>query len=411
MGRRLIGAPWAIALVGALLLLVAPLAAGASPRAVTADPTSASISDSTLHWDQTATVRGSGFYPGAKVQVVLYPNAIILATTAAASDGSVTTTISGPHLPSRQYALGVQGETSAQQYGGSKVNITIIAPTPTISISSTKLNWGSQPVVSGVRWLSGTNVKVTLFPNNVEIGSIAVGGGGTFSGAVTIPSKLRSSTGYVIVVTGAGSDELFHLEEVQVTIVGNRPTISLSAKKAPRGSSLTVTGQLYSPGSKVLVTLVPGYEKLGTFSVGDDGSFSAKVTIPPRAAGNDPHGIVVTGTGIDSFYSYLLEYVNLGGSAPKGTITGTAKGIDEHTPPPPGVDLHPGGVTPGTLALGKGSSGNGVNASWLLVAIVVLLTAAAAAVIVLTARRDVRRNLRTRRIRLARRLGFRPPGT
>jgi hypothetical protein len=210
-------------------------------------------------------------------------------------------------------------------------------------------------------------------------------------------------------VTGEGIDGLFHLLNLQVTIEGTRPTIALSTTKAPRGSSLTVTGRLWSKGTKVLVTLVPGFERLGTFPVADDGTFSAKVTIPKKAGGNDPHAIVVTGTGTDGLFAYLLVRLDLGGTAPAGTTTANAIGIDQNTPPPPGVDLQPGalGDTPGTLSLRDHGNGNGVSASVLLVAVVVLLTLATGAVIALTARRDVRRNLHVQRVRLQRRFSRR----
>jgi hypothetical protein len=375
------------------------------PRTALADP-SASVGDSTLSWDQTTSLRGSGFLPGAQVQVVLYPNSVILATTTVNGDGSVSTSIRAPHVNSgKSYVLGVQGQMANGVYGGAQVPITIVGPTPTVSVSSTHLHWGDQPVVSGALWHPGTSVRISLLGSG-DIGSGSVGSNGDFAATVTIPSQLKSATSYQIVATGEGIDGLFHLVNAQVTIEGTRPSMALSTTTAPRGSKLTVSGRLWLKGTSVLVTLVPGFEKLGTFPVADDGTFSATVTIPAKAGGNDPHAIVVTGTGTDGLFAYLLTRLDLGGTAPKGTTTANAIGIDENTPPPPGVDLHVGG-TPGTVALNDKGTGNGVSAKLLLVAVIILLTLATAAVIALTARRDVRRNLHVQRVRLQRRFSRR----
>lgn len=405
MRRRWFGGRVTLALVG-LLALVLPLLA-TTPAG--ADPT-ASVADSTLSWDQSTSLHGSGFGAGATVQVVLYPNAVILATTTAGADGSVATTITAPHTASsKNYTLAVQGLTSSGVFGGARVPLTIVGPTPTIAVSSRQLVWGAHPVVSGTRWKPGTTVRISLFGSSGDLGNASVGGDGSFATTVTIPSQLKTADTYQIVVTGEGIDSLFHLENLQVTIQGTRPTIALSSSKVPRGSALTVSGQLFLKGTNVLVTLLPGYEKLGTFPVGDDGTFSARVTIPKRAGGNDPHAIVVTGTGTDGLFAYVPATITLGGSAPAGTTKANATGIDQNTPPPPGIDLRPAvGGTPGTVSLRDHGNGKGISANLLLVVLVVLLTLATGAVVALTARRDVRRNLHVQRVRLQRRFSRGP---
>ena len=401
-GRRSV----ALLLLSAVALLAA-LPARASTRAM-ADA-HASLGDSTLSWDQTTSLRGSGWGPGAQVQAVLYPNAVILATTTAGADGSIATSLTAPRVASgNKYVLQVQGVTDAGVFGGTQLPLTIVGPDPTLSISSKQLTWGAHPTVSGARWHPGTSVRLTLSPNTIELGSAPVDGDGSFSFGVTIPTRLTSSTNYQIVATGEGIDSLFHLEYVQVTIVGTRPTVHLSTNRTARGSSLQVTGELFFKGTSALITLLPGYEKLGSFPVGDDGTFSATVKIPKEAGGTDPHAILVTGTGTDGLFTYIPTLLTIGGEPPSGATKANAIGIDQNTPPPPGVDLN---NTPGSIPVGRGSSGTPIAASWLLIALVVLLCGAAVAVIALTARRDVRRNLEVRRVRLARRLGLRKPGT
>jgi hypothetical protein len=404
----------ALVLVGAVLLVL-PTAAGARPDAAGQDQSNlspnvhASVSDASLSWDQSTTLHGSGWAPGKTIQVILYAGGKTLAQPVAAGDGSITATITAPHVgSSNKYVLAVQGFAGDGKYGYVQVPLTIIGPTPTVSISSTDLHWGSTPTVSGERFDPGGTVQLTLVPDTIALGSAPVDGAGSFRAPITIPSHLRSSKSFAIEVSGVGIDKLFHLEAVQVTIVGDRPTISLDRTSAPRGTALTVSGQLFLKKTNVLITLLPGYEKLGTVPVADDGTFRATVTIPERAGGTDPHAILVTGTGEDTLFAYVQARVNLKGKPPKGTTTANAIGIDEHSPRPPGFgqDL---AQTPATIRPSGQSEGNHeVSANWLVVALVILLSIAAVLVFALTARRDVRRNLRRRKDRLVHRLRRNP---
>jgi hypothetical protein len=402
----------ALVLVGALLLLV-PTSAGARTTQDQADLSPnvhASVGSSTLHWDESTTLHGSGWAPGKTITVTLYAGGQVLARPVAAGDGSITATITAPHVgSSNKYVLAVQGFAGDGKYGYVQVPLTIVGPTPAISVASSQLHWGQTTTVSGVRYKPGASIQLTLVPDSIALGSATVDGSGSFSAPVTIPRDLRSSKNFGIEAAGVGIDSLFHLEAVPITIIGDRPTIALDRTTAPRGTSLTVTGQLFLKKTDVLVTLLPGYEKLGTFTIADDGTFSAKVTIPDKAGGTDPHAILVTGTGADTLFAFVTARVNLKGKPPKGTTTKNAIGIDENTPPPPGVDLGLG-QTKLSLPDVDQSTGNGpVSANWLVVALVILLTIATILIVVLTARRDVRRNLRERRDHLVARFR-RSPG-
>jgi hypothetical protein len=392
------GRTWGCRSVVVLLLLVLPAVAATSVPALAASSAlspnvHASVDNSSLSWDQTTTLHGTGWAPGKTIQIILYAGGITLGSPVAAADGSITATIRAPHVGSgNQYKLAVQGFAGDGNYGYVAVPLTITGPTPAVSIGATQLHWGSTTTVSGVRYKPGAAISVSLFPDNTTLGHTTAGADDTFSVPITIPSNLRSATNYQLAITGQGIDLIFHFDVIQITIIGNRPSISISTTNAPRGSSLQVSGQLFLKGTNALVTLLPGYEKLGSFPVAPDGSFTGNVQIPPKAGGTDPHAILVTGTGTDGLFAYVQARLNLGGSPPAGTTTANAIGIDQNSPTPPGFVPDAFGVTPGSISGGTHATGQGgISPNLLVVVLILLVTAAIIVVFALTARRDVQR--------------------
>ena len=401
-GFRCVGV---LLLLGAVLLSAPPGPAEAAPAATSATA-HATVDDASVGWGQTTTVRGGGWAPGQTVNVILYAGGTTVGSGAVDSNGSIAIPIRIPSNigSSTQYRLAVQGPGGDGLYGYVAVPITVVGPTPTFGISSKDLRWGDNPTVTGQRYQSGADITISLFPDNTVLARGTAGPGDTFSIPITIPSGLRSAKDYQIAVTGEGIDRLFHFDFLAVTIIGNRPGIQLSKTLVPRGSPLTVTGTLFLKGTRATVTLVPGYEKLGTVTVGDDSTFSITVSIPTNAGGFDPHAIVVTGQGQDGILAYVTVRLNIGGSPPNGRGGSAADiGTDSSATPPtftgsPGVQ--PGSLGPLPQLPDKHSAGRHLI-QILLILLLVLLTIV---LIVLTARRDVRENLRRRWDHLTRRL-------
>jgi len=397
MRGRTWGHRWAAA-----LLLLSVLAVGAPQRAEAGQElsatASASVDDATVGWDDTTTVRGSGWAPGKVIKVILYAGATVLAEPTAAADGSIAATIRIPSDigSSRAYRLAVQGFAGDGLFGYVEVPLTIIGPTPTQSIASDDLHWDETTTVSGQRYKAGAAITVSLFPDNTLLANTTADANNSFSVPVQIPSGLRSARDYQVVVTGQGIDLLFHFDAIEVTITGNRPTIDLSADRAPRGGTVDVSGQIFLKGTKAVITLVPGYETLGEVAVAEDGTFLTTVKIPDRAEGRDPHAVVVTGQGQDGLFAYLVERLDLGNTRPASS-SGTISLPDRVEPPedPPGTLAASPPVRTGD---DTGDISIGVLVVFLLVALVLLL------LILLAARRDVRRDLRRRRDALVRRV-------
>jgi hypothetical protein len=397
---------WGYRSVTAMLLLVVPLlgvlvATTSNPVAAQDNKLSAtaraSVDDSTLSWGQTTTLRGSGWAPGKTIRVILYAGGQTLASPVAAADGSIVATIRAPSdiASSNKYSLAVQGFGGDGLYGYVAVPLTIAGPTPSISISAKTLHWNDTATVSGVRYHQGSTITISLFPENRTLATAVPGAGNTFDATIRIPSGIRSAKDYQIAVSGEGSDRLFHLDVIQVTIIGDRPTISISSSSVPRGRSLTVTGRTFFKGTSATVTLLPGYEKLGKVPVNDDGSFSIKVTVPDRATGVDPHAILVTGQGQDGIFAYNTARLNIGGRPPAGKGSkDSAQGVLDGSTPPTFDDTF--GGTPGTQPSEANLPDAGNSNYLIVILLILLLLAATVAVLVVTARQDVRRVLRRR---------------
>jgi hypothetical protein len=396
----------ALLLLG-VLLTVAPARVAAQDQPLSATAR-ASVDDPSLSWGQTTTLRGSGWAPGKTIKVILYAGGKVLASPVAAADGSIVATIQAPSnvASSNKYKLAVQGFGGDGLYGYVAVPLTIAGPTPSISISSKQLHWDETATVTGVRYQSGATITISLFPENRTLATTVPGPDNTFSAAIRIPTGIRSAKDYQIAVSGEGSDRLFHLDVIQVTVIGDRPSISISSSSVPRGRTLTVSGRVFFKGTSVTITLLPGYEKLAKVPVNDDGTFSTKVTVPDRATGKDPHAILVTGTGQDGIFAYNTARLNIGGRPPAGKgANDSAQGVLDGSTPPTfseGLTGVPGSL-PSQPNLPDAGNGNYL----IIILLILLLLAATVAVLVVTARKDVRRNLRRHWEDLLRRLHLR----
>lgn len=312
--RTGVGRAGAVAwLLAALLALLGPGAAMATagPRQDTSPNARASVDDPDLGWGERTTLRASGFAPGGTVRAILYAGGTTLAEGAAGNDGSFSAAITIPSGvgSSDKYVLAVQGPAADGLFGYVEVPLTITGPTPAVSISGADLSWGEVAEVSGQRYAPGTKVTVSLFPDNTVLAETTAREDATFSASIRVPTNLRSALNYQIAVTGQGIDQLFHFDTIEVAIIGDRPAIEISSERVPRGQTVTITGVLFATGSEVAVTLLPGFERLGTASVGEDGAFSTSVRIPEDAFGPDPHQLVVTGTGRDGLFAYATGRV------------------------------------------------------------------------------------------------------
>ncbi|HJR24707.1 MAG TPA: hypothetical protein VJ804_04490 [Acidimicrobiales bacterium] len=346
-------------LLGALLLLLLTAASVVQAGPAQAQAVQASIDDAQLEWGASTTVHGTGWQPGAQVDVILYPGPHLLASTTAAEDGTIATTITIPEGlgSSNEYKLGVQGGAADGTIGAVSIDVTIVGPTPTVSVADPELAWGEVTTVSGQRFNPGAAVTISLFPNNQVLAETTVREDATFATDVQIPSGLRSSQDYQIVVTGQGIDLLFHFIPTAVTIVGPRPTISVSLARLAWGQATQVHGDLWSAGSTVKLHILPDTIPIGEATVAPDGTFDTAVRMPSDLPTSDRYFIVVTGTGADGHFAYVPEPITIIGDRPFIDVSTNRPGrggsvtVDAHR-------LEPGSravltLTPGFERLGE----------------------------------------------------------
>lgn len=372
-------------MLGAVASLVASLLGASPATAQLSDSAVASVEDTTLTWDQTTTVRGTGWLPGAAVEVILYAGGHRLATPTVAGDGSFTASV---RIPSRiasstEYRIVVQGPAGDGAYGYQALRVTIAGPEPTFSLSSDELRWDQSLTVTGDRYQPGTEVQISLLPDSIELGRATVDGGDRFSATVRIPSGLRSSASYFIAVTGEGIDRLFHFDNAQVTILGEGPTIALDATRVARDGELGVSGARFAAGTSVRITLLPSFDELGSAPVGPDGTFSRRVALPGDL-GAERQEIVVTGTGADGFFAYLsVDFTIVGAEFTLGSVR-EGEGADPRLLPGASTTTsssttsttRPGATRAATRRSGGGASGQPSGLAWIVLLLCLLVVAA-----------------------------------
>jgi hypothetical protein len=300
---------------GALLLLVSATLGllASAPADAQTSTVPASVAQTSLGWGSTTMVHASGFKPNARVRVILYAGGQVLADAPAASDGTFSAQITIPSgiASSNKYVLTVQGQAVDGTYGYTALPITVVGPTPALSISDRELSWNEVAVVHGERYQPGTPLSISLFPDNKVLAEGAARADGTFDIEIRTPDRLRSSDDFYLAVAGQGIDYLFHFDSLQITIIGDRPFVDLDRAAVPRGGTVRVSGQLFLTGTKATITLLPGFEVLATIEVDEDNRFTVDVTIPKDAFARDPHAIVVTGYGADGIFAYDSTAVTL----------------------------------------------------------------------------------------------------
>ena len=106
---------------------------------------------------------------------------------------------------------------------------------------------------------------------------------------------------------------------------GQRPTCGVSDTTISAGDQITVSGKRWQRGSTVTFTLQPEDINLGSTTVGQNGKFSAVVTIPDSIQAG-PHTIVCSGFDrrgdpfVLAIAVSILGVVGGGGAAFTGTI-------------------------------------------------------------------------------------------
>ena len=225
-------------------------------------------------------VTGINFTPNSAVSITFAgANNVVAKTGANSTGGFVTQFIVPSGTPQGLYPVVATDNSSAKLSAQNILNVVLVAK---IVLSTA----GKAHVVGGTVYVNGTGFaasrSVTIYFNNLKIGSSTTDGSGNFLTTFSLPSDPFGSY-YVNATDGTNNvGKLFALSSHLVISPNTKTTV---------GSPVAITGSGYSANSQVSFTF--GGSAVATkVTSKSDGSFSVQITIPNVPKG----GYQVVGT-------------------------------------------------------------------------------------------------------------------
>jgi len=270
-------------------------ASGSSPTVnfttlqnITITPASGAVGD-------TITINGTGFAAGSTI-TFYFDTISVTATAATNTVGSFTnntfaipSTSRGSHTIKAQDASG--NYATATFTVAHKITIT-----PASGVSGTTVT------VTGSGF--SANKSITVKYNTVAVtttpAAVSTDANGSFTASFTVPAGL-AGTYSVEVTDGTYSASANFVSTTDATI----SQTTSQASPGYVGMELTITGSGFKPGAIVTITYTTEPVTLATFTADANGTFSAKVTIPPSAGGN--HTITVTDGYTTKEFAFVME--------------------------------------------------------------------------------------------------------
>ncbi len=156
------------------------------------------------------------------------------------------------------------------------VQITVNKATPTLTVSGSNINYGSNEVLTGNLSVGGGE-NVEIYQGSTLIDTVVTDGNGNFSKSVT--GLIVGSYTFKAVYTGNDNYNGANSSVINVSVSKATPTVSLatSASKINYGQSITLTGKV-SAGTGLSVKIYNGNTVIDTVTTGANGSFSKSVT-------------------------------------------------------------------------------------------------------------------------------------
>jgi LPXTG-motif cell wall-anchored protein len=114
---------------------------------------------------------------------------------------------------------------------------------------------------------------------------------------------------------------LLAVSPAMATYPPSSPSVGTPSSNLTAGSSTTLSGDGWQPGSTVQLTIASTPQSLGSATVAGDGTFSATVSIPCVEAGT--HTITASGTASDGSARSVSTTVTVGACGASGTLPHT----------------------------------------------------------------------------------------
>jgi hypothetical protein len=325
-------------------LVVGVASAGALPSARTVDCTgTAALTTSTgsAVQGQLVTVNGACFTPNSNVTVTFADGSLQASVGTAATDasGSFTTplnfTIPANATPNTGAGVftGDDGTLSPATVAIDIAGCKSDSPVLTVSPSSTPVLGAVD--VAGNCFAASDTITLSLTGGTGAAGpaitttpaAITSDGSGAFTASFTVPfTTVTGDSGKV-----TGTDGHDGEASADLAITACTPGLSVDPATTAPGTNVTVTGSCFTPSKTVTLTFKDSANATTDVSpatkptVGDDGSFTALITVPATAAAGS-----ATVTGADDAAPPATAFAALV-VVPADTSTTTPAGCDTST--------------------------------------------------------------------------------
>jgi flagellar hook assembly protein FlgD len=236
---------------------------------VTAPQVTITLNKTTLIGGDTLTITGTGFLPGELLSPT-GPWQSNLMPLADASGGLSASFSIGPDVPAGSYIVDVSGTVSARHVS---TTLTVLAPTPGLTVSTATVPEGGSVVVTGSGYLPGeqVNVKGPVFAQG-----IADQNGGFTTQPLGVPPSTVPGT-YTLAGHGGSSGRFAALS---LTVLGpSAPTqasFTLTPNVAQAGSPVSISGTGFTPGDTVTFS----YRKTVSVTTVADGTGKVNTILP-----------------------------------------------------------------------------------------------------------------------------------
>lgn len=158
----------------------------------------------------------------------------------------------------------------------SQITITVNKKTPTLTISGSNINYGSNEVLTGNLSVGGGE-NVEIYQGNTLIDTVITNGNGGFSKTVT--GLTVGSYTFKAVYNGNDNYNSANSSVINVTVSKQTPTLNIATNntKITYGGNVSLTGTL-SAGNNLSVKIYNGNNVIDTVTTGSGGAYSKTVT-------------------------------------------------------------------------------------------------------------------------------------
>ena len=256
------------------------------------------------------TIIGTGF--DRYGDVVITFNGDEVKEKRAGSNGSFDTFFTVPDVAEGAYDILAEDEDNNDIFAEAEFTVIVNINTA-ITVTPTSGNVGDEVTVTGVDF--GASATVTLYFDNVSVGTVAAGPDGSLSGSLTIPASTTGSH------TIKAEDGIGRSATTTITV---EPEMTMTPTTGAMLDEIAVSGSGF--GAEKTITILYGTAAVtptAPITTNPDGSFSGSFLVPPLPAGS--YTVTVT----DSTSSLTTSFVVVAGItiSPTSGIVGSGVGV------------------------------------------------------------------------------------